>query len=97
VLIYEQIKHSIRDGMKPVRALEHGYDRAFITIVDANLTTIIAGIVLLAMGSGAVQGFAVTLIIGILASMFTAIIGSRAILEVVYARPGRNPPTRLSI
>jgi preprotein translocase subunit SecD len=97
VLIYEQIKHSIRDGMKPVRALEHGYDRAFITIVDANLTTIIAGIVLLAMGSGAVQGFAVTLIIGILASMFTAIIGSRAILEVVYARPGRKPPTRLSI
>ncbi len=97
VLIYEQIKHSIRDGMRPIQALEHGYDRAFVTIVDANLTTIIAGIVLLAVGTGAVQGFAVTLIIGILASMFTAIIGSRAILEMIYARPGRKPPTRLSI
>lgn len=97
VLIYEQIKHYIRDGMRPIRALEEGYSRAFITIVDANLTTIIAGVVLLAMGSGAVQGFAVTLIIGILASMFTAIIGSRAILEMIYARPGRKAPTRLSI
>lgn len=97
VLIYEQIKHSIRDGMKPIRALEHGYDRAFITIVDANLTTVIAGVVLLAMGTGAVQGFAVTLIIGICASMFTAIIGSRAILELIYARPGKPAPTRLSI
>lgn len=97
VLIYEQIRHYIKDGMKPVKALEKGYERAFITIVDANLTTVIAAVVLLAMGSGAVQGFAVTLIIGICASMFTAIVGSRAILEVIYARPGRTPPTRLSI
>ncbi len=97
VLIYEQIRRYVREGMKPVRALEKGYERAFVTIVDANVTTLIAAIVLLALGSGPVQGFAVTLIIGIGASMFTAIVGSRAILETIYMRPGRAQPKRLSI
>lgn len=96
VLIYEQIKHYLKDGVKPQRALQEGYSRAFSTILDANVTTIIAAVVLLAMGTGAVQGFAVTLIIGICASMFTAIIGSRAILEAIYMRPGTNP-TSMSI
>lgn len=97
VLIYEQIKQSIKDGLKPLQAIDFGYDRAFVTIVDANITTMIAAVVLLAMGSGSVQGFAITLIIGILASMFTAIIGSRAIVEAIYKRPGRKAPTSLSI
>lgn len=97
VLIYEQIKQSMKEGLKPLQALEHGFDRAFVTIVDANLTTVIAAVVLLAMGASTVKGFAITLIIGIGASMFTAIIGSRAILEMIYARPGRKAPTRLSI
>lgn len=97
VLIYEQIKQSMKNGMKPLQAIDFGYDRAFVTIVDANITTLIAAVVLLAMGSGSVQGFAITLIIGILASMFTAIVGSRAIVEAVYKRPGRKAPTSLSI
>ena len=96
VLIFEQIKQSLKSGLKPLQAIDAGFDRAFTTIVDANITTIIAAIILFAAGTGTVQGFAVTLFIGILTSMFTAIIGTRSIVELVYGRGGRAP-TKLHI
>lgn len=96
VLIFEQIKQSLKSGLKPLQAIDAGFDRAFTTIVDANITTIIAAVILFAAGTGTVQGFAVTLFIGILTSMFTAIIGTRSIVELVYGRGGRAP-TKLHI
>ena len=96
VLIFEQIKNSLSSGLKPLQAIDAGFDRAFSTIVDANITTIIAAVILFAAGTGTVQGFAVTLFIGILTSMFTAIIGTRSIVELVYGRGGRAP-TKLHI
>ncbi|HLR17288.1 MAG TPA: protein translocase subunit SecD, partial [Alcanivoracaceae bacterium] len=73
-----------------------GYDRAFETILDANLTTLIVAVVLFAMGTGTVQGFAVTLFIGISASMFTAVVGTRSIISLIYD-PRRRAPAKLSI
>lgn len=89
VLIYERIREELRAGMKPHAAIEAGYDRAFLTIADANVTTLVATIVLFAMGAGPVKGFAVTLTLGILASQFTAIVGSRALAHLVFARRAR--------
>lgn len=83
VLIYERIKEELRTGKSVGKAVENGFDRAFITIIDANITTIITGIVLYNLGTGPVRGFAVTLMIGILASMFTAIFVSRAIFTAM--------------
>ncbi len=96
VLIFEQIKQSLKNGLSPLQAIDAGFDRAFSTIVDANITTIIAAIILFAAGTGTVQGFAVTLFIGILTSMFTAIVGTRSIVELIYGRAGRAP-SKLSI
>ncbi|MEY1662807.1 protein translocase subunit SecD [Isoalcanivorax beigongshangi] len=96
VLIYERIRFELRDGASPLAAIEAGYNRAFQTILDANLTTLIVAVILFAAGSGTVQGFAVTLFIGILTSMFTAILGTRGMAELVYAS-GKKTPTRLSI
>jgi preprotein translocase subunit SecD len=89
VLIYERIREELRNGMKPHAAIEAGYDRAFLTIADANVTTLVATVVLFAFGSGPVKGFAVTLTLGILASQFTAIVGSRALSHLVFARRAR--------
>ena len=89
VLIYERIREELRGGMKPHQAIEAGYDRAFLTIADANVTTLVATIVLFVLGSGPVKGFAVTLTLGILASQFTAIVGSRALAHLVFARRAR--------
>jgi len=96
VLINERIKENLRAGIRPREAIEEGYSRAFITILDSNLTTMIVAVILFAMGSGSVQGFAVTLFIGIVSSMFTAIVGTRALVEMVYGRGGRTP-AKLSI
>jgi preprotein translocase subunit SecD len=96
VLIFEQIKQSVKDGLAPLQAIEAGYKRAFSTIIDANITTMIVAVILFAAGAGSVQGFAVTLFIGILTSMFTAIVGTRAMVGFVYGRASR-PPSRLSI
>jgi preprotein translocase subunit SecD len=96
VLIFEQIKQSLKQGLAPLQAIEAGYNRAFSTILDANVTTMIVAVILFAAGTGSVQGFAVTLFIGILTSMFTAIVGTRSIVEFVYGRAGRAP-ARLSI
>jgi preprotein translocase subunit SecD len=96
VLIFEQIKQSLKNGLQPLQAIDAGFERAFSTIVDANITTLIAAVILFAAGSGSVQGFAVTLFIGILTSMFTAIVGTRSIVELIYGRAGRAP-SKLSI
>ncbi|PKM21728.1 MAG: protein translocase subunit SecD, partial [Gammaproteobacteria bacterium HGW-Gammaproteobacteria-14] len=96
VLIFEQIKQSLKSGLSPLQSIEAGYARAMTTILDANITTMIVALILFAAGAGSVQGFAVTLFIGIMTSMFTAIVGTRSIVEFVYGRAGRVP-TRLSI
>ena len=84
VLIFERIREELRTGMSPQASIHRGFDHAFATIVDANLTTLIVGIILFAVGTGPVKGFAVTLSIGILTSMFTAITGTRAMVELFY-------------
>jgi len=96
VLIYERIRQELADGRPPLQAIDAGYDRAFQTILDANITTLIVAVILFAAGTGTVQGFAVTLFIGILSSMFTAIIGTRALADLFYGARQRAP-TRLSI
>jgi preprotein translocase subunit SecD len=85
VLIYERIREELSNGKPPHQAIEAGYDRAFLSIADSQLTTLIAAVVLFALGAGPVKGFAVTLSIGIATSMFTAIVASRA-LVLLFAR-----------
>ena len=84
VLIFSRIREELKDGKDPQTAIQEGFSRAFVTIVDANVTTLIASIVLYAIGTGSVKGFAITLSIGILTSMFTAILGTRAIVNLMY-------------
>jgi preprotein translocase subunit SecD len=96
VLIYERIREELRNGRRPREAIEEGYGRAFTTILDANITTMIVAVILFSAGTGSVQGFAVTLFIGILSSMFTSIIGTRALVEMTYGR-GARAPAKLSI
>jgi len=84
VLIFERIREEIRNGSSPQASIHAGYDKALSTIVDANITTLIAAVVLFSFGTGPIKGFAVTLFIGILTSMFTAIMGSRAIINLLY-------------
>ncbi len=83
VLIFERIREELKDGRSPQQAIHHGYDSAFSTIFDANITTLIAAVILYAIGTGPIQGFAITLAIGIITSMFTAIIGTRAIVNAL--------------
>ncbi len=84
VLIYERIKEELKNGVTPQAAIQAGYDKAFSTIADANITTLIAAIVLFGMGTGPIKGFAITLAIGIVSSMFTAIMGTRAVINLIY-------------
>tara|TARA_B100001113_G_scaffold156383_1_gene127827 strand:+ start:3418 stop:5202 length:1785 start_codon:yes stop_codon:yes gene_type:complete len=84
VLIYERIREEILNGNSPNASIGAGYNKAFSTISDANITTLIAAIALLTIGTGVVKGFAVTLVIGILSSMFTAIVGTRALVSIIY-------------
>ncbi|MGF1699209.1 protein translocase subunit SecD [Photobacterium makurazakiensis] len=84
VLIFERIREELREGRSPQQAIQQGYANAFSTIADANITTLITAIILFAVGTGAIKGFAVTLSIGILTSMFTAIVGTRALVNLVY-------------
>ncbi len=86
VLIFERIKEEIRFGKSPKSAIESGFKKAFLTIFDANLTTIIAAIFLYQFGTGPIKGFSVTLIIGIVASMFTAVFVSRVIFDLIYGK-----------
>ncbi len=84
VIINARIREELQKGMSPQAAIAAGYDRAFITILDANLTTLIVGVILYAIGTGPVRGFAVTLSIGILTSMFTSVVITRALAGIVY-------------
>ena len=84
VLIFERIREELRDGRSPQQAIHQGYANAFSTIADANITTLLTAIILFAVGTGAIKGFAVTLSIGILTSMFTAIVVTRAQVNLVY-------------
>ena len=84
VLIFSRIREELRAGRSPQQAIHEGYDRAFLTIFDANLTTLIVAVILFAVGTGPVKGFAVTLSFGILTSMFTAIMVTRALTNLIY-------------
>jgi preprotein translocase subunit SecD len=84
VLIYERIREELRNGTSPQAAIHSGFHRAFDTILDSNMTTLIAAIMLFGFGTGPIKGFAVTLSIGIVTSMFTAVTGSRALVNLFY-------------
>lgn len=94
VLIFERIREEIRNGNTPQASIHSGYEKAFSTIADANITTLIAAIVLFGFGTGPIKGFAITLSIGIVTSMFTAIMGTRAVINLIY---GGRRVTALSI
>ncbi len=89
VLIFERIREELRNGNTPQAAIRAGYEKAFSTIADANVTTLIAAIVLFMFGTGPIKGFAVTLSLGIATSMFTAIIGTRGVINLIYGRRKR--------
>ena len=95
ILIYERIREELRNGVSPRAAITAGFDRAFSAIFDSNVTAFIAGLVLWLFGAGAVRGFAVVLMLGITTSMFTAVMGSRALVQVIYG--GKRKVDRLSI
>ena len=84
VLIFERIREELRNGNTPQASIHAGYAKAFSTIADANVTTLIAAIVLFSFGTGPIKGFAVTLSLGIITSMFTAIVGTRAVINLLY-------------
>jgi len=86
ILIYERIREELRNGMSPHAAINAGFDKAFSAIADSNITTLIAGIVLFTFGTGPVRGFAVTLCLGILTSLFSAILGSRGLIHLIWGR-----------
>ncbi|HET6628767.1 MAG TPA: protein translocase subunit SecD [Woeseiaceae bacterium] len=86
VLIFERIREELAAGTSPQSAISAGYDKAFSSIADANVTTLIAGVVLFLFGTGPVKGFAVTLSLGIVTSMFTAVVGTRAVVNLIYGR-----------
>ena len=94
VLIFERIREEIMNGNSPNASIYSGYQKAFSTISDANITTLIAAIALLTIGTGAVKGFAVTLVIGIISSMFTSIVGTRVLVSIIYENKNSK---RLSI
>jgi preprotein translocase subunit SecD len=95
ILIYERIREELRNGVSPRAAITAGFDRAFSAIFDSNVTAAIAGLVLWLFGAGAVRGFAVVLVLGIATSMFTSVMGSRALVQVIYG--GKRKIERLSI
>ena len=94
VLIFERIREELRNGNSPQASIRAGYEKALVTIADANITTLIAAIVLFTFGTGPIKGFAITLSLGILMSMFTAIVGTRAVVNLVY---GRRRLSRLAV
>jgi preprotein translocase subunit SecD len=95
VLIYERIREELRNGVSPQAAIKAGFEKAFSAIADSNVTTFIAGVVLFVFGTGAIKGFAIVLSLGILTSMFTALMGSRALLTLMFG--GKRKLTKLPI
>jgi preprotein translocase subunit SecD len=94
VLIFERIREELSNGNSPQASIYAGFEKAFGTILDSNITTLIAGIVLFSFGTGPIKGFAVTLSLGILTSMFTSVLVSRAVINYFY---GSRKLTKLSI
>ena len=84
VLIFSRIREELRNGLSPQMAIHAGFERAVSTILDANITTLIVAVILYAVGTGPIKGFAVTLSLGILTSMFTAIMGTRSLVNLIY-------------
>ncbi len=84
VLIFSRIKEELKQGTEPLQAIDQGYDKAFLTILDANITTLLVAVILYSFGTGPIKGFSVTLSIGIITSMFTAILGTRGFIYLVY-------------
>ena len=84
VLIFSRIREEIASGLSPQMAIHAGFERAVGTILDANITTLIVAVILYAVGTGPIKGFAVTLSVGIVTSMFTAIVGTRALVNLFY-------------
>ena len=95
ILIYERIREELRNGVSPRAAIAAGFDRAFSAIFDSNVTAFIAGVVLLLLGAGAVRGFATVLVFGIATSMFTSLMGTRVLVQIIYG--GKRKVDRLSI
>jgi preprotein translocase subunit SecD len=95
VLIFQRIREELKAGVNPQSAINAGYEKALSTIADANITTLIAAVVLFVFGTGPIRGFAVTLSIGIVTSMFTAILGTRALINLIYG--GRRRLAKLHI
>jgi preprotein translocase subunit SecD len=95
VLINERVREEVRSGMSPQMAIQAGYERAFGTILDSNVTTLIVGLMLLAFGSGPIRGFAVVHCLGILTSIFSAVVVSRGLVNLIYG--GRRKVAKLSI
>ena len=95
ILIYERIREELRNGNSPLAAISAGFDKAFSAIADSNITSLIAGVVLFVLGTGPIKGFAVALCLGILTTLFTALMGSRALINAIYGRRARVE--RLSI
>jgi preprotein translocase subunit SecD len=95
VLIFERIREELANGVRPKSAIVAGFDRAFSSIFDANITTLLVAFILFAIGTGPIKGFAVTLAIGIVSSLFTAILVTRALVQIAYGK--RKSIKRLSI
>ena len=95
VLIFSRIKEELKQGTEPLQAIDQGYDKAFLTILDANLTTLLVAVILYSLGTGPIKGFSVTLSIGILTSMFTAILGTRGFIYLIYRN--KKNPSRIAI
>jgi preprotein translocase subunit SecD len=90
VLIFERIREELEQGRSPQASIDEGYEKAFATIADANVTTLAAGAALFAFGTGPIKGFAVTLSLGVLTSMFTAVLGTRAIVDLLYGQTSKK-------
>jgi preprotein translocase subunit SecD len=95
VLIYERIREELRNGVSPQASIRAGFDKAFSAIADSNVTALIAGLALWVIGTGAIRGFAIVLTLGIATSMFTSLLGSRALITLMYG--GRRKVTQLAI
>ena len=89
VLIFERIREELRNGNSPHAAINAGFDKAFSAIADSNITTLIAGVVLFLFGTGPIKGFAVTLVLGIFTSLFTAVVCSRVLIDLIWGRRRR--------
>jgi preprotein translocase subunit SecD len=90
VLIFERIREELRAGKAPSAAVEHGFARAWLTIIDTHITTIVSALILFLFGTGPVRGFAVTLAFGLFANLFTAVFVSRVIFETILSKKQRN-------